>query len=110
MRSQAPMRGKGPKNYTRSDERIREDVCELLQDADLDATEIEVKVQGGEVTLEGTVEDRWAKREAEDIVAQARGVKDCHNHLRVQSRDSKPQPSQGRGNNGNGQKHQQRTS
>jgi len=87
MRSQAPMRGKGPKNYTRSDERIREEVCELLQDADLDATEIEVKVEGGEVTLEGTVEDRWAKREAEDVVSQARGVKDCHNQLRVQSRD-----------------------
>lgn len=80
------MRGKGPKNYARSDERIREEVCELLADADLDASEIEVEVTGGEVVLTGTVEDRWAKREAEDIACRARGVKDCQNHLRLQPR------------------------
>ncbi|HET6585937.1 MAG TPA: BON domain-containing protein [Nannocystaceae bacterium] len=78
-----PMRGKGPKNYVRSDERIREDACELLAAADLDASEIDVTVRDGEVMLEGTVEDRSAKRRAEDVVARARGVKDVHNHLRL---------------------------
>jgi osmotically-inducible protein OsmY len=76
-------RGVGPKNYARSDERVHEEVCELLADADVDASEIDVKVQDGEVTLEGTVHDRWSKREAENIACRARGVKDCHNRLRI---------------------------
>jgi hypothetical protein len=80
--------GKGPKNFTRSDERIREDVCELLQDSDVDASDIEVRVKDGEVTLEGTVDDRQAKRYAEEIVCRGRGVKDCHNQLRIQRRDA----------------------
>ena len=76
-------RGMGPKNYTRADERIFEEVCELLADADVDASEIDVSVKDGEVTLEGTVHDRWSKREAENIACHARGVKDCHNRLRI---------------------------
>jgi len=76
-------RGLGPKNWTRSDERILEEVCERLADADIDASEIDVTVQGGEVTLAGTVPDRRTKHDAEDIACRARGVKDCHNRLRV---------------------------
>ena len=39
--SHGQFRGKGPKDWTRSDERIREEVCELLADADeVDASEI----------------------------------------------------------------------
>lgn len=46
-----PHRGKGPKNYTRSEERIREDVSDKLsEDSFLDASAIEVSVQDGEVT------------------------------------------------------------
>ncbi len=45
-------RGKGPKGYTRSDERIREDVNErLTDDGMIDASEIEVDVKNGEVLL-----------------------------------------------------------
>jgi osmotically-inducible protein OsmY len=76
-------RGVGPKNYARSDERIFEEVCELLAEADVDASDIDVHVDGGEVTLEGSVHDRWSKRAAEDVVCRARGVKDVHNRLRV---------------------------
>lgn len=79
----ARFRGMGPKNWARSDERILEEVCERLSDADIDASEIEVTVQGGEVTLAGTVPDRRSKHDAEDIACHARGVKDCHNRLRV---------------------------
>jgi hypothetical protein len=79
-----PHRGKGPMNFTRSDERIREQVCELLADDDfVDATNIEVTVKAGEVTLAGTVEDRQTKRAVEDIVERASGVKDVHNQLKV---------------------------
>ncbi|HET9483310.1 MAG TPA: BON domain-containing protein [Xanthomonadales bacterium] len=77
-------RGKGPQGYTRSDDRIREQVCEMLSDDDhIDATHIEVVVKNGEVILTGTVEDRRMKRLAEDLVERAPGVKDVQNQLRV---------------------------
>jgi hypothetical protein len=80
--------GRGPKGYRRSDDRIKEDVCEQLTlHPDIDASEIEVKVQGGEVSLTGTVDSRRAKRLVEDLVEVASGVKDVNNQLRVKQRD-----------------------
>ena len=77
--------GRGPKGYVRSDERIREDVSDRLeQHGEIDASEIEVRVASGEVTLEGTVEDRRTKRLAEDIIETCPGVKQVHNRIRVQ--------------------------
>jgi hypothetical protein len=82
-------RGKGPKGYTRSDDRIREDVCDCLTDDPmLDAGEIEVQVKNGEVTLSGTVTDRLAKRHAEDMIERVSGVKDVQNNIRVKERDT----------------------
>lgn len=76
--------GKGPKGYVRSDERIREDVCDRLSDDDeLDASEVSVSVKEGEVVLEGTVSDRYSKHRAEDIVESVSGVRDVSNHLRT---------------------------
>ena len=76
--------GRGPKGYTRSDDRINEDVCERLSwNDEVDATEITVRVKDGEVTLEGTVETRHMKRLAEDISEDVPGVLDVHNQLRV---------------------------
>lgn len=78
-------RGRGPKNYTRSDDRIREDVNDRLSDdAWLDASEIDVQVSSGEVTLTGTVNAREDKRRAEDLAEQVSGVKHVQNSLRVQ--------------------------
>jgi len=80
-------RGKGPSGYQRSDERIREIVCEVLSDDhDVDATHIEVAVKNGEVVLAGMVGDRWQKRIAEDVVERVSGVKDVQNQLRVRDR------------------------
>jgi len=77
--------GRGPKGWQRSDDRIREDVNERLTDhPHIDASEIEVQVQNGEVTLSGTVEERQAKRLAEDIAEAVSGVRDVHNQIRVQ--------------------------
>ncbi|MFL5493291.1 MAG: BON domain-containing protein [Gemmatimonadales bacterium] len=76
--------GRGPKGYKRSDERIREDINEeLTRHPDIDAFEIEVRVDDGEVTLTGTVEDRHAKRLAEDLAERFTGVTDVHNQLHV---------------------------
>lgn len=77
-------RGKGPRGYTRTDERIRELVCEALtDDDDVDASHIEVVVKDGEVMLTGTVDDRRQKRLAEDCAERVSGVRDVQNQLRV---------------------------
>jgi hypothetical protein len=76
--------GRGPKGYARSDERIREDVCERLSDNDeVDASDIEVTVRAREVTLEGSVETRRMKHIAEDLADSVSGVDDVHNRLTV---------------------------
>jgi|GEM_PF-6598038 len=78
------MRGKGPKDYIRSDDRIREVVCEVFTDDPLlDAGDIEVSVVRGEVTLTGTVSARAAKRHAEDLAETVSGVRHVQNNLRV---------------------------
>lgn len=77
--------GRGPKNYKRSDDRITEDINErLTQHPEIDAWEIEIEVKNGEVTLRGTVDDRRAKRAAEDIAEQVSGVHQVHNQIRVE--------------------------
>jgi hypothetical protein len=81
--------GKGPKGYRRSDERIREDVSELLyRHHEIDASNIEVAVSNGVVTLSGTAEDRRSKRLAEDIAHEVSGTVDVQNQIRIQSDSS----------------------
>ncbi|MES2856850.1 MAG: BON domain-containing protein, partial [Bdellovibrionota bacterium] len=76
--------GRGPKNYRRSDDRIREDASEILErHHGVDASEIEVDVKDGIVTLRGHAEDRRQKRLAEDCVEQCAGVKDVRNELTI---------------------------
>lgn len=83
-RGTGPHRGKGPKGYQRSDERLKEMISERLRDdPEIDASEITVTVQGGLVTLDGTVDSRRTKNLAEDVAEQF-GVADVHNNLRVQ--------------------------
>ncbi len=75
---------RGPRGYRRSDERITEDVNDRLTDQYyLDASDIEVSAENGEVTLNGTVESRYAKRQAEDIADSVSGVTHVQNNLRV---------------------------
>jgi hypothetical protein len=77
-------RGVGPRNYTRSDERIREDLNERLTEAyDLDAGGITVEVENGVATLSGSVPQRWMKHRAEDLVDACIGVRDVHNRILV---------------------------
>jgi osmotically-inducible protein OsmY len=89
--------GRGPKGYQRSDERIKEDVCECLtQHGEIDASDMEVTVNSGEVTLLGSVSSRWAKRMAEEAIENVAGVKDVHNQLRVSEQGAfGQQPSEG---------------
>ena len=76
--------GRGPRNYRRDDNRIRDEICELLTlDRHIDASEVEVSVVGGEVLLTGTVEHGDLKHLAEDIAYRVAGVLDVTNQLRV---------------------------
>jgi len=77
--------GRGPKAYRRPDERIREDAIErLTTHPDIDATNVDISVKNGEITLKGTIEDRLQKRLAEDLVETVFGVLDVQNQLRVE--------------------------
>jgi hypothetical protein len=84
-----PYTGLGPKGYTRADDRIREEACErLTRHGQVDASEIEVSVENGVITLEGMVANHPQKRMAEDAVEDISGVRDVQNHLHLsRSRD-----------------------
>ena len=76
--------GRGPKFYKRSDDRIRDEICDCMTDDPvLDASEIVVEVIDGEVTLSGSVMSRDQKRRAEDVAERISGVRDVTNQLRV---------------------------
>ncbi len=92
--SRGGRRNRGPKNYTRSDERIREDICDQLMNGDDDVSDVEVKVEGGEVTLSGTVERRDIKYRIEELADEIGGVKDVRNEIRVKRPSQSERESQ----------------
>jgi hypothetical protein len=84
--------GRGPKNYIRANERIRDDVSDrLTDDPYVDASEIEVQVQNGEVTLNGSVENRNQRHRVELIAEQVSGVHHVQNNLRVHAQQHQGQ-------------------
>jgi hypothetical protein len=87
-RMQGPYAGMGPRSFKRPDDRIEEDINEqLTRHPMIDATDIEVKVQDGEVTLHGHVDSREAKRTAEAVAESVFGVKDVSNQIKIRQRD-----------------------
>ncbi len=82
-------RGKGPRGFKRSDERVRDDLCERLADDDaIDASDIDVEVKDGVATLSGSVDARWMKHLAEDLAERCSGVRDVDNRIRVRREPS----------------------
>jgi hypothetical protein len=76
--------GRGPKGWKRSDDSIKETICHALeQHPRIDASEIEVDVKDGIVTLRGNIHDRPTKRLAGDVIDWLPGVVDVHNNLTV---------------------------
>lgn len=77
--------GRGPKDYERSPERIREDICERLTFSPyVDASETRIEVQeNGLVHLTGRVDSRRTKRIVEDICDTIYGVRDVKNELEI---------------------------
>jgi hypothetical protein len=100
--------GRGPRNFQRSDERIIDEIHMILtMHPQIDATDVEVLVEKGVVTLRGKVENRMTKRNVEDVVEDVYGVREVHNELRVdngllqqpQQRPAMQQQQQTPGNN-----------
>ena len=84
-----PHKGKGPRDYHRSEDRIREDVCDRLADDDyVDASDIRVEIHNDEVVLSGNVNSREEKRRAEDIVESISGVRNVENRIHVGRSDT----------------------
>jgi hypothetical protein len=74
----------GLRGYRRPDESLAREIHEILtKDPELDATDIEVEVEGGAVTLTGEVESSDAKLLAEELVESTPGVREIHNRLRI---------------------------
>jgi hypothetical protein len=87
--AQSSHQGRGPKGYARSDDRLRELICErLTEHPAVDASDITVQVADQEVTLSGTVDDRGIKHLVEDLIDGFGGVKEIHNQLRVRNREN----------------------
>lgn len=81
-------RGRGPKNYVRADDRICEEINDLLMASDeVDPSEVEVHVEHGEVILRGTAQSKEEKRRMEDLAGGVLGVQEVLNHLRIRRRD-----------------------
>ncbi len=79
-----PHMGKGPKDYRRADPRILDEIHErMTAHGFLDASELEVKVEDGEVTLSGSVPSREMKRLAADLCHQVAGVREVFTLVRV---------------------------
>jgi len=80
-------RNRWPKGFKRSDERLKDDIQEaLIRNSHIDASELEVQVKDGEVTLTGTVHSREEKRMAEEVAEVVIGVQEVQNNLRVGSK------------------------
>lgn len=95
--------GGGPKGCLRSDDRIKEDVNEHpTRQHEVDASEIEVDVKNGEVTLKGTVDHRQANAIAEDVAEQVSGVREVHNQIRVKTANDRPNSCSNLGQSGSG--------
>ncbi len=76
--------GVGPKGYTRSDDRLKEEICDMLtRHHEIDASDVEVEVKDGEVTLTGSVPDRRMKHMVEDATERSYGIKEIHNQIKV---------------------------
>lgn len=88
-REPGPHTGKGPRRPQPPDDEIRRTILQRMQRLEEDhylnaADNIQVSVENGEVTLEGTVRSRMEKISARDVADFAPGVRDVHNHLTIE--------------------------
>lgn len=78
-KAQRPSRKDQP-STTRVEDEVRR---RLERNEDVDATEIKIAVEDGEVTLTGIVTKESQRVAAEEAIQDVEGVVEIHNHLRV---------------------------
>jgi hypothetical protein len=87
---------RGPKGWKRTDDRLKDDICERLYNTQhIDSSEVTVEVKDGKVTLEGSVPQRGMKHALEDLIDACPGVTDIDNRVRVSQGGSQSQTGQG---------------
>jgi osmotically-inducible protein OsmY len=73
---------RGPRLRRKTDDSLAREIHEMLTtDPELNATDIEVVVEGGAVTLSGEVDHPDAKLLAEELTESVSGVRLVHNRL-----------------------------
>ncbi len=81
-----PYSGLGPSGYDSAGDPVGQEIySRLTQHGQLDASNIEIVIDDGEVLLEGTVDSEETKRLAEEAVETVTGVDRVQNLLRVQA-------------------------
>jgi hypothetical protein len=76
---------RGQRARRRPDETLAQEIREVLaNDPELDATDVEIEVEGGAVTLSGVVDESDAKLLAEELIETLPGVREVHNRIRVE--------------------------
>lgn len=84
-----PYSGLGPKGYDSAGDPVGQEVySRLTQHGQVDASNIEIVIDNGEVLLEGTVDSEETKRLAEEAVESILDVNSVQNLLRVQGDES----------------------
>ncbi len=87
-----PYTGMGPSDYIGQDTWIYDQINQrLMAHGHLDASDIEVAVADGIVTLTGLVDSRKSKRMAEDTVDSVLGVVDVNNELKIKPKQHQEQ-------------------
>ncbi|MGB3718399.1 MAG: BON domain-containing protein [Hyphomicrobiaceae bacterium] len=83
-RGEAPFRGHPPSSV---DEHICNDIrSRLADDPGIDSSDIKVRVEDGQVLLEGSVPSEIARQMAEIVAYEAEGVRGVENSLVVRAR------------------------
>src|SRR5262249_53650608 len=89
-------RGRGPRGYVRTAERIRDDLCDrLTENPFIDASEIEVSVNGSDVVLEGVVDSETAYKQTQAIAEEVIGVTHVYNRLVIRPDGEETRPTPG---------------
>lgn len=87
------MTSRGPRGWVRSDARILDELCERIVRAGVDASELAVEVEGGEVSLEGDLGTREERRFVVDLAERILGVTAVYADIRVREAGEVEEPA-----------------
>ncbi|QDE91155.1 phospholipid-binding protein [Myxococcus xanthus] len=83
----APPRGRAPRGYRRSSERILADLCDRLMQSWVDAEDVDIRVRDGVVLLAGVVRSQDERHATEALARDVLGVKEVINDIRIDRED-----------------------